>query len=152
MKKLIIALTLTTLITGCAGKATTTPDEEITILCSINDGIMTLKRNGIITMPHGTEILAEYKANGLQHRWDWDLQENGYYNQAFVVGLDGLGMYYNFPLGSDGGELGKPISTAQCSDKRTVDRKAYLEWRKRMGNAIQEAGKHFQNMGTTSPY
>ncbi len=54
---------------------------------------------------------AAYSAEGLTHRWNFDLnQDNGTYAAAFRIEPDGTGLYYYF--GSQG--TAKPSIIAKC--------------------------------------
>ena len=63
------------------------------------------------------EILEDTKFQilGLERRWDWCLKDDGYYDCAFVISVDGRVRYYNF-RGSDDGTA-KPREFFKCEKR-----------------------------------
>ena len=39
---------------------------------------------------------ASYRQEGLSHRWNFDINEKEEYEGAFIIELDGTGLYYDF--------------------------------------------------------
>ena len=58
---------------------------------------------------NGISKIAEYSQQGLEHRWDFDL-DDGRYNAAFVIEANGTGKYFYF--GSN--KSAKPSLVTKC--------------------------------------
>ena len=54
-----------------------------------------------------------FQIEGLERRWDWCLKDDGYYDCAFVISVDGSGRYYNFRGSEDG--RAKPRDLFKCT-------------------------------------
>lgn len=55
-------------------------------------------------------VTTHYNRTGLDHRWDWGPNETDY---AFVIKLDGTGLYYDFSTVTRGEDT-KPRDIYQC--------------------------------------
>ena len=61
---------------------------------------------------NGIHKAAWYRHQGLSHRWNFDLNEEGYYGAAFIIEPDGDGKYLVF---NDEETLVDPIHTTTCT-------------------------------------
>ena len=58
---------------------------------------------GDIMLANGTEINADYKLEGTDHRWNWGADFQGSYQYAITVGPDNTGHYFDFSLADENG-------------------------------------------------
>lgn len=69
-------------------------------------------RNGTGEVKFGEFVeSAWFEVQGLERRWNWCLNADGFYDCAFVISVDGRGRYFNF-RGSDG--QAKPRDLFKC--------------------------------------
>ena len=114
-------------LTACATSTTTTvhmPTDVQRWICGdyvyhcYDDCPITLSGDfnlgtGTVTFAGTTEV-AEFQVQGVELRWDWCLNNDGGYDCALIVSVDGTARFYNFH-GFEKETLRKPSDLFYCT-------------------------------------
>ena len=81
---------------------------KIVLRATINDD----KETGTIQVS-GVLYQTTYSVEGINRRWDWDMQEDSSYDYAFVLKPGGTGFFFDFSS-AEGGETNTSSQSFSC--------------------------------------
>ena len=92
--------------------------EKKTIVEVFNFYNFDIKNTGIILFDGGNSgKVTTYQRNGINHRWNFDLDSDDSYIYSFVIKSNGNALYYDFsskPKNSSGGKTASPSQSFKC--------------------------------------
>ena len=92
---------------SCYGSSGNCP---VRLTANFRDGTGEVNFDGVVERTN-------FQIQGLERRWDWCLANDGAFDCAFVISVDGRGSYYNFRAGEyglDGKRRAKPADLFTC--------------------------------------